>query len=81
MITGPEPGLTRDAVATLLHDADGEIEMVDTAGLRKRARVEQALEKMSVSASIEALKMAEVVVLCRRRLASACTSRTCRSPA
>ncbi len=64
MITGPEPGLTRDAVAVQLADAAGPIELVDTAGLRKRARVEQALEKMSVSASIEALKMAEVVVLC-----------------
>lgn len=64
MITGPEPGLTRDAVAAILHDAGGEVELVDTAGLRKKARVEQSLEKMSVSASIEALKMAEVVVLC-----------------
>jgi GTP-binding protein len=64
MITGPEPGLTRDAVASWLHDTDGTpIELVDTAGLRKRARVEQELEKMSVSAAIEALKMAEVVVL------------------
>ena len=63
MITGPEPGLTRDAVAVLLRDAAGPIEIVDTAGLRKKARVEETLEKMSVSASIEALKMAEVVVL------------------
>ncbi|MCW3477024.1 ribosome biogenesis GTPase Der [Limobrevibacterium gyesilva] len=64
MITGPEPGLTRDAVAVRFTDADGtEIELVDTAGLRRRARIEQPLEKMSVSASIEALKMAEVVVL------------------
>ena len=64
MITGPEPGLTRDAVAVRLTDADGTvIELVDTAGLRRKARVEQALEKMSVSATIEALKMAEVVVL------------------
>ena len=64
MITGPEPGLTRDAVASLLADEIGPIELVDTAGLRRRARVEETLEKMSVSASIEALKMAEVVVLC-----------------
>jgi GTP-binding protein len=63
MITGPEPGLTRDAVSVLLHDGGGTVELVDTAGLRKRARVEEALEKMSVSASIEALKMAEVVAL------------------
>ncbi len=64
MITGPEPGLTRDAVASFLEDDIGPIEIVDTAGMRRKARVEQALEKMSVSASIEALKMAEVVVLC-----------------
>lgn len=64
MITGPEPGLTRDAVAVQLRDAHGKIELVDTAGLRRKARVDLPLEKMSVSASIEALKMAEVVVLC-----------------
>jgi GTP-binding protein len=64
MITGPEPGLTRDAIAVRLHDTDGTpIELIDTAGLRKRARVEQPLEKLSVGAAIEALKMAEVVVL------------------
>ncbi len=64
MITGPEPGLTRDAVAVRFADQDGPIELVDTAGLRKKARIEASLEKMSVSATIEALKMAEVVVLC-----------------
>ena len=64
MITGPEPGLTRDAVAVQLSDAHGPIEIVDTAGLRRKARVDLPLEKMSVSASIEALKMAEIVVLC-----------------
>ena len=64
MITGPEPGLTRDSIAVRITDTDGTpIEIVDTAGLRKKARIEQELEKMSVSASIEALKMAEVVVL------------------
>lgn len=63
MITGPEAGLTRDAVAVDLHDEQGPVRIVDTAGMRKRARVEEALERMSVSASIEALKMAEVVVL------------------
>jgi GTPase len=64
MLTGPEPGLTRDAIAIILEDKDGRpIELVDTAGLRRRARIEAPLEKMSVSAAIEALKMAEVVVL------------------
>ncbi len=64
MITGPEPGLTRDSVAVRFADGAGLIELVDTAGLRKRARVEEGLEKMSTSATIEALKMAEIVVLC-----------------
>jgi GTPase len=64
MITGPEPGLTRDAISVLLHDAEGHrVELVDTAGLRRRARVESPLEKMSVTAAIEALKKAEVVAL------------------
>ncbi len=63
MITGPEPGLTRDAVAVRMDDGRGPIELVDTAGMRRRARVEETLEKMSVSATIEALKMAELVVL------------------
>ena len=63
-LVGPEPGLTRDAIAVIITDADGyQIELVDTAGLRKRARIELELEKMSVSAAIQALKMAEVVVL------------------
>lgn len=63
MVTGPEPGLTRDAVAVMLADAEGPIELVDTAGLRRRARIEAPLEKLSVGAAIGALKMAEVVVL------------------
>jgi GTP-binding protein len=64
MITGPEPGLTRDAVASLLVDSEGRrVEIVDTAGLRRRARIEAPLEKLSVAAAIGALKMAEVVVL------------------
>ena len=64
MITGPEPGLTRDAVASVLVDSEGRrIEIVDTAGLRRRSRIEEPLEKLSVGAAIGALKMAEVVVL------------------
>ncbi len=64
MITGPEPGLTRDAISVDLTDAEGHrYRVVDTAGLRRRARIEEDLEKMSVGAAIGALKMAEVVVL------------------
>jgi GTP-binding protein len=63
MLTGPEPGLTRDAVSVVLTDADGPIELVDTAGLRRKARVETSLERLAVGAAIGALKLAEVVVL------------------
>ena len=63
MITGPEPGLTRDAVAVEWRDEVGKVRLVDTAGLRKRARIEQELEKMSAAASIAALKDCEVAIL------------------
>jgi GTP-binding protein len=63
MITGPEPGLTRDAVALDFRDAEGPVRLVDTAGMRKKARIEQKLEQMSVAATLAALKEAEVVVL------------------
>ncbi|WP_372623127.1 ribosome biogenesis GTPase Der [Falsiroseomonas sp.] len=63
MITGPEPGLTRDAVALEFRDEEGPVRLVDTAGMRKKARIEQKLEQMSVAATLAALKEAEVVVL------------------
>jgi GTP-binding protein len=63
MITGPEAGLTRDAVSVVLNDPSGPIELVDTAGLRRKARIEAPLEKLAVGAAIGALKLAEVVVL------------------
>jgi GTPase len=63
MLTGPEPGLTRDAIAVVLDDKAGPIELVDTAGLRRRARIEAPLENLAVGAAIGALKLAEIVVL------------------
>ncbi len=64
MLVGPEPGLTRDAIASVFTDETGRlIEIVDTAGLRRPARIEADLEKMSVGSAINALKMAEVVIL------------------
>lgn len=64
MITGPEPGLTRDAVSADFTGPDGKLyRIVDTAGLRKRAKVDAGLERMSTSSSIEALKRAEMAVL------------------
>ena len=64
MITGPEPGLTRDAVSVEWRDSTGgRVRLVDTAGLRRQARVVEDLEKMSAAASIAALKECEVAVL------------------
>ena len=64
MLTGPEPGLTRDSITSVLTEEDGRrIEIVDTAGLRRPARIELELEKMSTWMTIGALKMAEVVIL------------------
>lgn len=64
MLTGPEPGITRDAITLPITDRDGHnYQLVDTAGLRRRARVQDEIEKMSTGASINAMRFAEVVVL------------------
>ncbi len=64
VITGPEPGLTRDSIAVDFTGPDGLLyRLVDTAGLRKRAKVDEGLERMSTSSAIEALKKAELAVL------------------
>lgn len=63
LLTGPEPGLTRDSITLPLSWQGHRIDLVDTAGLRRKARVEAKLEKLSTSATLQALKMAEVVVL------------------
>lgn len=63
MITGPEPGLTRDAVATDVQWGERGIRLFDTAGLRKKARIEEKAEKLSASDAVRAIRFAEVVVL------------------
>jgi GTP-binding protein len=64
LLTGPEPGLTRDAVAVAWQWQGRRIELVDTAGLRRRARIEKGgLEELSSRAALAALRRAEVVVL------------------
>lgn len=63
MLTGPEPGITRDAVH-IQWEFDGKpIRLVDTAGMRKRARVEDKLEQMSVQETLRAIRLAHVVML------------------
>ena len=63
LLTGPEPGLTRDSITLRLSWQGREIELVDTAGLRRKAKVAEKLEKLSTSATLRTLKFAEVVAL------------------
>jgi GTP-binding protein len=63
MITGPEPGLTRDAVASDLEWKGRAFRLFDTAGLRRKARVSGTAEKLAASDAVRAIRFAEVVVL------------------
>ncbi|MDU8926401.1 ribosome biogenesis GTPase Der [Alisedimentitalea sp. MJ-SS2] len=63
LLTGPEAGITRDAISLKL-DWDGlPVRVFDTAGMRKKAKVQDKLEKLSVSDGLRAVKFAEVVVV------------------
>jgi GTPase len=63
MITGPEPGLTRDAVATDFMWSGRPVRLFDTAGLRRKARISETAEKLSASDAVRAIRFAEVVVV------------------
>ncbi len=63
MITGPEPGLTRDAVPSDLEWSGRRVRLYDTAGLRRKAKVNELAEKLGASDAIRAIRFAEVVVL------------------
>lgn len=73
LVTGPEAGITRDSISIdwLWHDpnpadpdfAERKVRLIDTAGMRKRAKVQEKLEKLSVADARRAIDFAEVVVL------------------
>ncbi len=68
LLTGPEAGITRDSIAVdwMWTNREGEerpVRLIDTAGMRKRAKVQEKLEKLAVSDGINAVNFAEVVVL------------------
>jgi GTP-binding protein len=63
MITGPEPGLTRDAVAVDFAWGGRPVRLFDTAGLRRKARITETAEKLSASDAVRAIRFAEIVVL------------------
>jgi GTPase len=63
LLTGPEAGITRDAIAVDLAWQDRQFRLYDTAGLRRRSRVAEKLEKLSVADALNAVRFAEVVVV------------------
>ncbi|MWD29863.1 ribosome biogenesis GTPase Der [Aquicoccus sp. SCR17] len=63
LLTGPEAGITRDAISLTIDWQGLPMRIWDTAGMRKKAKVQDKLEKLSVSDGLRAVKFAEVVVV------------------
>jgi GTPase len=63
LLTGPEAGITRDAIAVDLNWHGRAMRVHDTAGLRRRSRIEEKLEKLSVADTLNAIRFAEVVIV------------------
>ena len=63
LLTGPEAGITRDAIAVDLEWHGRHFRIHDTAGLRRRSRIEEKLEKLSVADALNAIRFAEVVIV------------------
>jgi GTP-binding protein len=63
LLTGPEAGITRDAIAVDITWRNRRFRVHDTAGLRRRSRIEEKLEKLSVSDTLNAVRFAEVVIV------------------
>ncbi|MGV6847633.1 MAG: ribosome biogenesis GTPase Der [Marinibacterium sp.] len=63
LLTGPEAGITRDAISLGVTWNGTPMRLFDTAGMRKKAKVQEKLEKLSVSDGLRAVRFAEVVVV------------------
>ncbi len=63
LLTGPEPGITRDAIASDLTWRGRALRIYDTAGLRRRSKIDQKLEKLSAADALRAIRFADVVIL------------------
>lgn len=63
LLTGPEAGITRDSISVEWEWRGRRVKMFDTAGLRRKAKVQEKLEKLSVADALRAIKFAEVVVV------------------
>ena len=63
VLTGPEAGITRDAIAVDWEWSGRRFRLIDTAGLRRRARVQDKIEKLSVGETLRAIRFAETVII------------------
>ncbi|HAA92908.1 MAG: ribosome biogenesis GTPase Der [Rhodospirillaceae bacterium] len=63
LLTGPEAGITRDSIAIDWEYDNRPLKLIDTAGLRRRARVDEKLEKLSARDTARAIQFSQVVVL------------------
>ena len=63
LLTGPEAGITRDSIAVEVTWRDRLFRFHDTAGMRRRSRIDEKLEKLSVSDTLNAVRFAEVVIV------------------
>ncbi len=63
LLTGPEAGITRDSISVSFTHRDRELKLFDTAGLRRRPKVHDKLEKLSVADTLRSIQYAEVVIM------------------
>lgn len=63
VMTGPEAGITRDAISVDWEFNDRKIRLVDTAGMRRKSKIDHNIEKMAVEDSLRAIRLAQVVIL------------------
>ena len=63
LLTSPEPGTTRDSISVEFRRGDRRFELHDTAGLRRKSKIEDKLEKLSAADALNAIRFAEVVIV------------------
>jgi GTP-binding protein len=63
VLTGPEAGITRDSIRVEWEWRGRKIRLIDTAGMRRRSRIDHRLEEMSVADTLDAIRLADVVVV------------------
>ena len=63
MLTGPEAGITRDSIRVEWQWRGRKIRLIDTAGMRRRSRIDARLEAASVADTLDAIRLADVVVV------------------